>query len=38
MPMSLRFLALGICLGLAPLSVAHAVELQWWSHWAIEDS
>src|SRR5215831_4683266 len=34
----LRSLVLGICLGLVPVSVAHAVELQWWSHWAIEDS
>ena len=34
----LQSLVLGICVGLVPVAVAHAVELQWWSHWAIEDS
>jgi ABC-type glycerol-3-phosphate transport system substrate-binding protein len=35
---SMRSLMLGLCLWLTGSSVAHAVELQWWSHWAIEDS
>src|SRR3977135_930804 len=33
-----RSLVRGVCLTLAGAVAAHAVELQWWSHWAIEDS
>src|SRR5438067_10984000 len=33
-----RSLVLGVCLALVGAAAAHAVELQWWSHWAIEDS
>ena len=33
-----RSLVLGVCLTLAGAAAAHAVELQWWSHWAIEDA
>src|SRR5437879_1912280 len=33
-----RSLVLGVALTLAGAAVAHAVELQWWSHWAIEDN
>src|SRR5439155_1757902 len=29
---------LGVCLALVGAAAAHAVELQWWSHWAIEDA
>src|SRR4029077_18102879 len=35
---SVRSLVLAVCLWLAGAVAAHAVELQWWSHWAIEDS
>src|SRR5207245_1569085 len=33
-----RSLVLGVCLALVGAAAAHAVELQWWSHWAIEDA
>src|SRR2546426_12526835 len=33
-----RSLVLGVCLALVGAAAAHAVELQWWSHWAIEDN
>jgi len=35
---SVRSLVLAVSLWLAGAVAAHAVELQWWSHWAIEDS
>src|ERR1700752_3506576 len=35
---SVRSLVLAVSLWLAGAATAHAVELQWWSHWAIEDS
>ena len=35
---SVRSLVLAACLWLTGAVAAHAVELQWWSHWAIEDS
>jgi multiple sugar transport system substrate-binding protein len=35
---SVRSLVLAVSLWLAGTVAAHAVELQWWSHWAIEDS
>jgi len=35
---SVRSLVLAVCLWLTGAVAAHAVELQWWSHWAIEDS
>src|SRR5436309_8354737 len=38
MRQSLRSLTLAAGLALATASAVHAVELQWWSHWAIEDS
>jgi len=38
MRQSLRSFSLAASLALVTASAAHAVELQWWSHWAIEDS
>ena len=35
---SVQSLVLAVSLWLAGAVAAHAVELQWWSHWAIEDS
>src|SRR5258705_11304472 len=35
---SVRSLVLAVCLWLTGAVAAHAVELQWWSHWAIEDN
>src|SRR5205085_793924 len=35
---SIPALALGLCLWLLGPAVVQAVELQWWSHWAVEDS
>jgi len=35
---SVRSLVLAVSLWLAGTVAAHAVELQWWSHWAIEDN
>src|SRR3989441_4035169 len=34
----IRSLLLAACVWSAGVGVAQAVELQWWSHWAIEDS
>jgi multiple sugar transport system substrate-binding protein len=33
-----RSVVIGVLLALAGAAAAHAVELQWWSHWAIEDA
>ena len=35
---SLRCLLLTVCVWLAGVSAVQATELQWWSHWAIEDN
>src|SRR5712692_6396933 len=35
---SIRSLVLAACVWLAGVGIAQAVELQWWSHWAVEDS
>ena len=35
---SLRCLLLTVCVWLAGASMVQATELQWWSHWAIEDN
>src|SRR4030095_2217449 len=38
MPTFVRSLVLAVALTIAGAVAAHAVELQWWSHWAIEDN
>ena len=35
---SMRVVLLTLCTWLMAASAAHATELQWWSHWAIEDN
>ena len=38
MPESMRVMLLTLCTWLMAASAVHATELQWWSHWAIEDN
>src|SRR5262249_59527447 len=34
----MRVVGLALCACLMGVSAVHAAELQWWSHWAIEDN